>query len=276
MFELPEMTVLSQQMNATLRGKRVAQASLGNSPHKFVWYNRSADEFAELTRGKQVGEAYVRGRWLFAPLEPGYVLVFGECGGKMLLHAPGAPLPAKYHLLVRFEDGSFLTETTAMWGAMELYARGDECQREYIRDMRPYPTSPDFTFDYFQGLVEELAHKEKRSAKGLLTQEQIIPGLGNSCAQDILFEARLSPKHPIDTLDAGQVRGLYDAILGTVEAIIAGGGRNDETDLFGNPGGYQRKMDKDAPNRPCPRCGGTVKAMAYLGGTCYFCTECQS
>jgi formamidopyrimidine-DNA glycosylase len=276
MFELPEVVVLSRQMNGVLTGKTVREGTLGNSPHKFLSYNRTPAEFAELTCGKTVGEASHRGRWLLLNLEPGYVLVFGECGGKMLYHAAGAELPAKYHLYLGFADGSFFTATTQMWGAMELYAQGEERQRAYMRDMRIFPTQPEFSFDYFRGLVTELAPLEKRSAKSLLTQDQLIPGLGNAVAQDILFRAKLSPKHPIDQLDAGQVRALYDAILETVEEIVAGGGRADETDLFGRPGGYARLMDKNAVGQPCPRCGAPVKSIQYLGGSCYFCPGCQA
>jgi formamidopyrimidine-DNA glycosylase len=91
---------------------------LGNLPHKFVWYNRKPDEFAQLTKGRRVGVSSTRGRWLFAPLEPGYVLVLGECGGKVLYHPPGVELPDRFHLCLIFEDGSALTATTQMWGAI--------------------------------------------------------------------------------------------------------------------------------------------------------------
>jgi len=275
MFELPEMVVLSRQMNEVLTGKEIRKGSLGNSPHKFVWYNRTHEEFEALTRGKRVGEASSRGRWLFLALDPGYVFVLGECGGKALYHPQGAKEPAKYHCYLGFADGSFLTVTTQMWGAMELYQNGEECQRQYIRGMRPFPTQPEFTLDYFSGLVDECSRLEKRSAKGLLTQEQLIPGLGNAIAQDILFRARLHPRHPIDTLDAGQVRDLYEAVLGTVNEVIDKGGRYDEVDLHNRPGGYIRLMDKKAVGRPCPRCGAPVSAIQYLGGSCYFCPGCQ-
>lgn len=35
-----------------------------------------------LPKGKTVGMAWTRGKWLFVPLEPGYVLTLGECGGR--------------------------------------------------------------------------------------------------------------------------------------------------------------------------------------------------
>lgn len=276
MFELPEFITLARQINATLTGKTILSGRLGNSPHKFVWYNRSPEEFAALTHGKTVGAARARGKWLFVPLDPGYVLLLGECGGRILYHPAGAKLPEKYHLWLAFTDGSALTAMTQMWGAMELYEAGRELERQYVRDMRPTPSEPEFTFEYFAALIESLLAGEKRSVKGLLTQEQLIPGLGNAIAQDILFRAGLHPKRPIGELGTDQRRRLYDAIGLTVAEAIAGGGRNDETDLFGQPGGYGRLMDSKAAGQPCPACGTAIEKLQYLGGACYFCPRCQT
>lgn len=275
MFELPEYMNLARQINQTLSAKTVLGGNLGNSPHKFVWYNRSQDEFARLVQGKTVAEAHVRGRWLFIPLEPGYLLLFGECGGKILFHTPGSKLPKKYHLYLSFMDGSFLTATTQMWGAMELYERGDEQERQYIKGMRPTPVDPEFTLEYFSNLVDELAYQNARSVKSLLTQEQLIPGLGNAIAQDILFQASLHPRYPIAELNQDQKEKLFTAIIETLQRIIEGGGRYDEFDLYGQRGGYVRIMDKNALERPCPQCGGKIEKIQYLGGACYLCPSCQ-
>ncbi len=275
MFELPEFTIFARQINETLRGKVVKEGSLGNSPHKFVWYNRSPDGFAVLVMGKTVGEAWAEGKWLFVPLQPGYRLVLGECGGKLLYHPAGAKLPQKYHLWLAFQDGSSFTATTQMWGAMELFEEGAERERQYIKDMRPTPLDAAFTFEYFTGLIDEVTQAEKKSAKGLLTQDQLIPGLGNAIAQDILFKTGLHPRHAIGELNLSQRQALYDAILETVQEVIRQGGRYDEYDLFDRPGGYVRLMDKNALGRPCPACGGEIRKEQYLGGACYYCPRCQ-
>lgn len=276
MFELPEYVTLARQINESVAGKTIRSGSLGNSPHKFVWYNRTQDEFAALTQGKAVGQATVRGRWLFVPLQPGYTLLFGECGGRLLYHAPGARLPDKYHLWLAFDDGSALTALTQMWGAMELYEAGQEMERQYVKDMRPTPVETEFTFAYFTALIDSLLAGSKRSVKALLTQEQIIPGLGNAIAQDIMFRAGLHPKHPITNLDEAPRRRLYNAIVATVQDVIDQGGRSDEFDLYNRPGGYRRLMDSRAAGQPCPACGAIVEKMQYLGGACYFCPRCQT
>jgi len=275
MFELPECVTLARQMDKTLRGKTIERGQLGNSPHKFVWYNRKPAEFERLTEGKTVGSAVARGRWMLVPLEPGYVLVLGECGGRLLYHGPGADLPEKYHLLLEFRDKSALSVTTQMWGAMELFEQGREQERKYIKGMRPTPVDRRFTFPYFSRLVDELLAGEKRSVKGLLTQEQLIPGLGNSVAQDIMFRAGLHPRHPVAELSPVQRRALHDAIIKTVREVIARGGRSDELDLFGRPGGYERVMSAKTAGKPCPKCGARIEKVSFLGGACYFCPRCQ-
>jgi formamidopyrimidine-DNA glycosylase len=275
MFELPEIVNLTQQINQTLPGKTIQQGNQGNSPHKFVWYNHSHEEFATLTQGKTLGEAWGRGRWLFIPFEPGYVFVLGECGGKALYHPVGSNLPGRYHLLIDFQDGSHFSVTTQMWGAMELYERGDENNRPYVKGMRTTPVDAGFTFEYFDRLVDSLLEGEKRSVKALLTLEQTIPGLGNAISQDIMYKARLHPRHPLGELDAEQRQSLYAAICETLKEAIEKGGRYDEVDLFGQPGRYVRLMDKHALERPCPVCGGEIQKIAYLGGSCYLCPVCQ-
>jgi hypothetical protein len=78
MFELPEHITLARRINEVVAGKIIRNRAPANSPHKFVWYNRTHEECAGLTADKTVGPARVRGRWLFIPRDPGYVLVFGQ------------------------------------------------------------------------------------------------------------------------------------------------------------------------------------------------------
>jgi formamidopyrimidine-DNA glycosylase len=275
MFELPEIVTLSKQINQVMRGKTVRIGHLGNTPHKFVWYNRSPEEFERLTEGRSVGVTSSKGNWLFIPLEPGYVLLLGEFGGKALYHQPGSKLPKKYHLHLIFDDDSFFTVTTQMWGAMELYEQGEETKRRYIHGMRITPVEPAFTFEYFCELIEELTSEKKRSTKALLTQDQSVPGVGNAIAQDIMFHAGLHPRHPLDELTWRQTRQLYEAIRTTIDEVISQGARYDEFDLHNNRGGYIRLMDKNSHGQPCPQCGTEIEKFSYLGGTCYICPGCQ-
>jgi formamidopyrimidine-DNA glycosylase len=274
-FELPEVTTLARQLEATVRGRTVVGGSIGGRPHKFVWYNRTPEEFAGLVTGRRVGGTRALAKWLFIDLEPGYVLAFGECGGRLRYHAPGEADAGAVHLSLGLDDGSALTMTTSMWGAMALVEAGAELDRPELRELRPTPVDAAFTPEYLDGLIAEQG-AAKRTAKGLLTQEGLVPGLGNALAQDILFRAGIGPRRPVAALSSAERTSLYDAIVGTVREAIDFGGRDGEVDLFGRPGGYRRTMDAASAGRPCSRCGTGIVKLQYLGGACYMCPGCQS
>ena len=132
---------------------------------------------------------------------------------------------------------------TQMWGAMELYRKGEELKRQYIADMRTTPLDKEFTYKYFKSLIDEARSEKKRSVKSLLTQDQLIPGLGNSIAQDILFNARLHPKTQIEVLSEEEIMTLYKSIKETVNDAAKNDGRNDEYDFYGNLGKYERVLE---------------------------------
>jgi len=54
-----------------------------------------------------------------------------------------------------------------------------------------------------------------------------------------------------------------------------GGGRDTELDLFGDPGGYTTFMSRNTVGEPCTSCRSLIVKKAYMGGSVYYCPECQ-
>lgn len=53
------------------------------------------------------------------------------------------------------------------------------------------------------------------------------------------------------------------------------GGRDTQTDLYGNAGGYKTILSAKTWKNPCLRCGSTIIKEAYMGGLVYYCPTCQ-
>ena len=137
------------------------------------------------------------------------------------------------------------------------------------------PLEESFTVAYFLGLFDGLKEDGKLTAKPFLISKPGITGLGNGCLQDILFAARLHPRHRIAALDETEKLRLYEAIRAVLRQAVEQGGRDSEEDLFGRPGGYLKVLDARSVGQPCPRCGETIQKESYMGGTVYFCPACQ-
>lgn len=135
------------------------------------------------------------------------------------------------------------------------------------------PLSDKYTEAEFEKLVAEA--KKTLSAKALLATNQRIPGVGNGVTQDILFNARINPKQKVLLLSDNQKDVLFNALKETLVDMTSEGGRDTQTDLYGNAGGYKTILSAKTWKNPCLRCGSTIIKEAYMGGSVYYCPTCQ-
>ncbi len=279
MLEMPEATTIAKQMNAELTGMTIGSFGRGNKTHKFLWLNRPEEEYAEILPESKVTGASSFGRSIYLHLGD-YMLWWSDAGGKIIYHAPGEKLPKNYHLFWGFTDGSTLTYALQMWGAVKLLDRSDFSDNKPNDEIGTPPLSDDFTLERFNQMLDEYPEKTSKGIKGFLVATGYaipdpIHGLGNAIVQDILFNARLSPKRKIPDITPEERSTLFNAIQNTVAEAIELGGRYDEVDLYGQKGGYIRLMDSKTKGTPCPNCGTDIQKISYLGGACYLCPRCQ-
>jgi formamidopyrimidine-DNA glycosylase len=275
MIELPEAITLARQINETLLGKEIAACLRGNTPHKFAFYTRSAEEYAAILPGHLFGIAYANGSQIRIPVGPDYILILGTGGEHILFHHEASSLPKKHHLLVEFTDSTYLSVTVQGWGCAMLLTDPEIESHAWVGRRDPTPLDETFTWDYFKTLLETRPASDPRSVKLFMTSQPGIWGVGNGCLQDILFNTRLHPRQRMRELTAEQERSLYTATRQTLQQMADCNGRDSERDLFNRPGDYPRLLDSKKVGTPCPRCASPIEKISYLGGACYFCPQCQ-
>lgn len=274
MLEIPETTVLAQQLNEAIQGKRVQHIEVNAVPHKFAFHLGKPEGYDQLVKGKTMGQAVGFGSWVEISVGDA-MLAFSE-GSRVMLLQRGEKRPQKHQLLIEFSDGAALVLSVQMYGAIGCTEPGgiDNLYYHLSKD-RIGPLSPEFTFEYFYGLTQGEG-MDRLSLKAFLATEQRIPGLGNGVLQDILYNARLHPKRKMNDLKLEEVQGLFHAIKATLKEMIDLGGRDTETDLYGKKGSYLTKMSKYTVGRPCVGCNTPIQKENYMGGSIYYCGECQA
>jgi formamidopyrimidine-DNA glycosylase len=162
-----------------------------------------------------------------------------------------------------------------MYGGIMCFKEGT-CENKYylIAKEKPSPISKKFNEKYFHNIVSN-ANMQNKSVKFLLATEQRIPGLGNGVLQDILFNAKIHPKMKVADLSDKQKDGLFYSIKNILSDMVEGGGRDTEKDLFGNNGSYTTKLSKNTSGLPCINCGSLIEKENYMGGSIYYCSQCQ-
>jgi len=275
MIELPEAVTLARQINETLRGKRIAEAVRGNTPHKFAFYNHTPEEYAAILPGKVVGAARHYGNNILVDLDPGYVQVLGGGGERILYHTDVKTLPKKHQYLWRFEDNAYLTVSVQMWGSLHLLRPEELTDHPHLGPVRISPLDEGFTRDYFLGLFDELEENDARAIKYFIISKPGVWGVGNGYLHDILYLAKLHPRRRAVDVTASERVALYDALMSVIRRATELGGRDDEHDLFNRVGGYRRVLDSSMAGQPCPTCGVAIEKIQFLGGASYFCPHCQ-
>ena len=273
MIEIPEALALADQLNRTVQGKRIARVEVLRSPHKFAWFQGDPQAYPNLLTGQTVGPA--RGFGSTLEFEAGGARLAVSEGATWKFHADQADVPAKHQLLLAFADGSALSLSVRMYGGILCFpAGGAENEYYLLAEKAIPPLSPVFDRAHFEQLAASV-DPAKLSLKAFLATEQRIPGLGNGCLQDILYNARLNPKRKLGDISADDLRRLFRALKDTLADMAARGGRDTEPDLFGQPGGYQTRCSKNTVDTPCGNCGMPIVKQAYMGGSVYFCPTCQ-
>ncbi len=276
MIEAPEARILSEQLNETVRGKKITDVYTQFSPHKFAWFTGSPNEYAGWLSGKTIDHTQSQGGMVEITIGD-KVLVLTD-GVNLRYLSPGTKLPAKHQLLIAFEDESCLIASVRMYGGMMCYDKdataGTLSEYYLTAKSKPQVMSDDFTKEYFLGLINAES-AQKKSAKAFLATGQTIPGLGNGVLQDILYHTRIHPKKKIAGLTDKEKENLFYQVKETMNDLYRQGGRSTETDLFGESGKYVACLSKDTAGTACPRCGETIVKENYLGGSIYYCRGCQ-
>ena len=273
MLEIPESLTIAEQLNKTVMGKRITEVETEHTKHGFAWYTGDAQEYQKIMVGKTLGKAIGLGPQVEMDLGE-YRFVAGD-GVNLRFFQADEKLPARYQMRITFEDGTSLICSVQMYGAMFLF-RPEEYDNYYywVTKEKPMPNTEAFDYQYFKSIVEN--SPGNLSIKAFLATEQRIPGVGNGVLQDILLEAGLHPKKKIGGLREADWKRVYEALTGVLQKMTDEGGRDTEKTLFGEQGGYQTKLSKKTVGKPCLYCGNLIQKSTYLGGTIYFCPECQT
>ena len=272
MIELPEAITIGKQVQQALAGRTVTAVYGATHLHKFTFFNDTPEAYGRMLVGRKVEGA--EGKGIFVDIRfdgEMYLSIFD--GINMRYGGRSATVPQKYQLLLTFDDDSFVSFTTSMYGGIYVFHRTFDNKYRTLSLESVSPLGDAYDESRFEALIA--SEKKNISAKALLASEQRIPGLGNGVLQDILYNASIHPKRKIVSFSDEEKRSLFRSLKTTLLEMTVQGGRDTETDFFGNRGSYKTLLSKNTCGAPCLRCSNTIVKDAYMGGSVYFCPVCQ-
>ncbi len=120
--------------------------------------------------------------------------------------------------------------------------------------------------------------RRKKTLKECLLDQQIVAGIGNIYADEILFAARLSPKRPACSLKADELARLAAAIPACIDEYIHKNQTTREDYIQSQGRSYRStpflKIYGHAGD-PCPLCGKPLVQAVIAQRSSVFCEACQ-
>jgi formamidopyrimidine-DNA glycosylase len=267
--ELPEVTVISEDIRALAAGKKVIRAEITRDDVS----NAGLEGFRQRLAGRVLKGVGRRGKII--------TLDFGDVVGVVHLVISGRVLqlpawrdPDRIHTaVVEFEGGPVLAFTRLWLGYFDLYEPERLNEHPLISRLGPDPFTEAFSIEYLTATF-----RRKAAVKGLLLDQSVVSGLGNIYVDEILFAAGVHPTRKADTLAEEEIRTIRVATRDILSRAIGLRGTTFDSyhDAFGENGKFQHQLKVFArAGEACPACSTKIQKSRVAGRGTHVCPLCQ-
>jgi len=260
MPELPEVEAWVRELDPQVRRAPIESARPGH-----VATLKTFDPRPEALAGRTFAGARRRGKNLLFPSADGELVlrVHLMSAGRLRYLAAGKKRPSRPMFEVGFADGGGLVLTEAgkkkRAGVWLLTPERLDAELSHL--------GPD-ALEVDARTLAEILGRERRQLHPLLRDQRALAGIGRAHANEIVWEARLSPFRLSTDLGEQEVdllaRSIREDLSRALELRVAGKGDDAVYRVHGRFG------------EPCPRCGETLRRVDFEEHTITYCPAEQT
>ena len=268
MPEAPDLYVLREYLAPRIKGEVIESA---RELRPLVVRNLIGEPLVEHVRGRKIEGLDRKGKLLLMSLSGGISMVVSPMltGDLSLVEASKKPL--KSTILTMNLGGGMQLRYSDAKRMGQIYYVGSDNVSEITRVA---DQGPDVLDDPLSLADFRLALKRFRGeVKGVLTRGELVAGIGNAYADEVLWAAGIFPFRKVSRFTVDDVNRLHEAVYGVPSQAVA-----TLREIFG-----QRHPRKDRkflsvhgkPGSDCPRCGSTISSVKSRQRDTNFCRKCQ-
>ncbi|MFP4597115.1 MAG: Fpg/Nei family DNA glycosylase [Persicimonas sp.] len=263
MPELPEVEIARRNLVRWWEGKAAEEVVVVDEK---LLRETSAEELVEALR--QPARRLERyGKYIVARMaDDSTVLIHFRMTGKIVRCDEPEPKYARLAWRVP-ETGWLVFKDQRRLGTVRLLGPGEFEDYEPVQKMGPDALEIDGPT-----LCERLP--KRRMLKASLLDQEVLAGLGNIAAIEIMWRMKLPPRIKGGALSDAQCDQLARTIVEFVETVIE---REQSDEVV-----YMEESRDDNPfdiylreGEPCPRCGTEIERVKVSGRSTYYCPNCQ-
>ena len=285
MPELPEVTVITEQLNKKLRGL-VLESIEYDWSKKFDWGKFSIKDL----KGQKIEKVERAGKIVLIRLGNQItVLIHLKLTGQLIYQdaktrvAGGHPIPPlnlpvpNKTTRVTFtftNQGHLYFNDVRKFGWVKIVETSELKIKEAIGiELGPDPLEMDF-----EEFRQRLTARGQSRIKKLLMDQTFISGVGNIYSDEALWNAKIHPRRSPASLSDSEVKALFEGIRESLNLAIEKGGSSASAfvDSGGERGLYLSYAHAyHITGKPCSRCKTPIVREKIDGRSAHFCPFCQ-
>lgn len=258
MPELPDVEAFRRYLADHAVGQRIERVEALDDD---VVRNTSPQGLGRALKGRRFAKPDRHGKWILAHTDgrPVVVLHFGMTG--YLTWAPrGSDRHDHDRVVFVCDDGELRFNLMRKFGGVWLARGPDE-----IRTVTG-PLGPDATA-VSQDYLGELLDGRRATIKSALMDQELMAGVGNIVADEVLWHARVNPRRRAADVTGEDLGRLTDALDEVLDRSIDHGQVPRDADWLTHA--------RDVDDAACPRCGTPVEKDRINNRATYWCPTCQ-
>ncbi|MBN2712195.1 MAG: bifunctional DNA-formamidopyrimidine glycosylase/DNA-(apurinic or apyrimidinic site) lyase [Planctomycetes bacterium] len=274
MPELPEAETIARGLHKNLRGIKIVSLT-ARAPK----LRNDLDE-AKMKRdlcGKKVKKVYRRGKAVLVEMEDktGIIIQLGMTGACKIV--PKEQEFAKHEHVIFYLSNkkTWRFEDHRRFGMIETFnIDKPETWPDFLNRLGPEPLSDDFDGKY----LFDKSRDRKCSIKDFILNQEIVAGVGNIYASEVLLRAKVRPDRHAGKITRKEADLIAEYIKLVLAAAIEAGGTtiSDYKDVDGTEGKFVRELKVyGREGEKCHTCGKDIKMMVLGGRSSFYCPKCQ-
>ncbi len=179
------------------------------------------------------------------------------------------------HLILYLDNGEMLGLSDLRKFAKVIAGSVEEIESlPELTNLGPDALDANFKYDQFKARIL----KKSQKIYQVLMDQQVIAGIGNIYANEILWLAKVYPFKPAKRLSEKELKALWQAMRKVLPRALKlrGTSTSDFRDTDGMKGKYGNELlVYQREGDPCFRCKTKIKRVSVGGRSAHFCPKCQ-
>ena len=276
MPELPEVETVRLALSKLIKNTKVIEVEILRKDLRWKIKNT----LKKSLKNDILIESYRRGKYILIPtLRDNILLIHLGMSGQIKIRNKKEILLKHDHVRITIESAKknfyyIIYNDPRRFGYIDLFNKNEIKNHFLLKNLGVDPFSKKFNEEY----LSQIFKNRSKNIKNSLIDQNIIAGIGNIYACEILFKAKINPFKNVNALMDEDLKIIIKATKSILKKSITLGGTTikDHAQPNGKLGYFKQKLQVyGKKNKKCNICNKML-VMAYISKrSTFYCNQCQ-